>query len=147
MDITKNPILSQDFSTQSIDDKEASEFLVALEEKREEVIGAVARYYFLMFSGKNFEVKYTDGVTKYVVCRGTTFYAYSESSPYVDPEIWTYEEIAEDFGKSNGLGYTKNIASYTFLSNEEIGERIKQLYANRAAKSKALFNKLLVEKN
>ena len=142
----KEGVLSKDFTETMLTRADAISYMTQIEEKKKEIAVSLARNFFIEYSGKNLAVQYADGREIYVICRGTRFYVYDEASPYVDPAVWDFNKVIEDFVEHNGVVGMEKIVSYRFLSREEATECLKAMYMKRANKSKELFAELLTEK-
>lgn len=142
----KEDVLSKDFTETVLTKADVISYMTQIEEKKKEIAVSFARNLFMQYSGKNLGVQYTDGREIYVICRGTRFYVYDEASPYVDPIVWDFNKVIEDFVEHDGIIDMDKIASYRFLSREEATECLRAMYMKRANKSKELFAELLTEK-
>lgn len=137
-----NPELFKDYSeTVDLDKNKIRELLIQLDVQRDELAGALARSVFAKFTGKNILVKYKNKKIV-IIGRSTKFYVYDPDSIYVNPDIYTFQDVInsvlQDKGDSLNL-----IEEYVFLSNEEAIDFIREMYASRAKNSKLLLSEIL----
>lgn len=135
--------LFEDFSeTTTLGREKIRALLVKLNEQRDELAAALARYAFANFVGKNVLVHYkTHSIV--LIGRSTVFYVYDPSSPYVRPEKYSFGDIIEAVKQSRGEESLDEIESHEIITDEQAIEFIRQMYAKRAEESKKLLAEIL----
>lgn len=125
----------------NLDKEEIMSRLKDLAQQKEELSAALARYYFLKYSGKNLIITLNNGKNQCVVCRGNIFFVYSVDSTCTKPSQYTYLDVIENFEKS--VEEIEKVTAFKIVNNREATEFIKDIYAKRAHDEKLLLKQIL----
>ena len=143
----RNSKLFEDYSeSHSLGIKETKALLEELADKREELASALTRSAFVKFANQNLKINF-ENKSVIAINRGTRFYIYDPSSPYVEPQMLSFQEVIDFILEDDGarLGEIKD---YNLLTNDEAIEFIKNMYTIRAERAKSLLSEILyVPKN
>lgn len=127
--------------TTSLDKEAVIAQMKELENHKNELCAALARYYFLKCNGKNIIVTLSSGIKQCIICRGNVFYVYEENSNYAKPYQYTYQEVIENFEES--MVDIEDVKETQYVNNKEATAFIREIYLKRATEEKALLKQIL----
>lgn len=120
---------------------ELKDLFKTINTKKIQLTNAIVRKLFIDFVGKNLLIKYKNDSEIIVICRGVTCWIYDITSTHVDPKKISYDDLREMILNSEEV--FGDIDKITILPESDAVEYIRNIYMQRANKSKEFLKQLL----